>query len=270
MLVHSSRTTYLRLRRPRYQAPILAATRLVRGIVATSLDGFPMFYLHSAAFALSSGTIGAAMSASLSRKRAIALSYGTFLHPTPVSLYDPAHRLAAAIINQLWNNWGADPEGIRGDGEVDLYNVNIPVVEKLLSSGSLGITWSTMWRNSYGRLFSQQRSAIPSVATYQETPSKGPESSIENLSSGAREAFSDAPPPSLPLVFKFAPDMEHLVKPQINSLPETTDAWAVHNDLATVTPLRTTFAEPPAGISMAFPDEVPSQETGVRHWKMRL
>jgi len=45
--------------------------------------------------------------------------------------------------------------GIR-DGEVDLYNVNIPMIEKLLSSDCLPVTWSTMWRNSYGRLFQQQ------------------------------------------------------------------------------------------------------------------
>lgn len=230
-----------------------------------------MCYSHVAAFALSSGTIGAAMSASLSRKRAIALSYGTFLYPTPVSLHGPAHRLAGVIITQLWNNWGEDPEGIRGDGTVDLYNVNIPMVEKLLSREGLGITWSTMWRNSYGRLFSQQRSAVPSAANNQVIPAVGPDSLDVNLSSGdVKETSSKVPSASSPLVFKFAPDMQHLVKPQISSLPENTDAWAVHNDLATVTPLRASFAEPPAEISMAFPDETPGQETGVRHWRLRL
>jgi len=212
------------------------------------------------------------MSASLSQKRAIAMSYGTFLYPTPVSLHDPAHRLAGAIITQLWNNWGADLEGIRGDGEVDLYNVNIPMVEKLLSTEGLGITWSTMWRNSYGRLFSQQRSASLSTATNQEIPAERPDSpNINSLSLGdGRVTSSKAPLASSPLVFNFSPDMQHLVKPQVSSLPENTDAWAVHNDLATVTPLRASFAEPPAGISMAFPGEVSNPETGVRHWKMRL
>lgn len=213
-----------------------------------------------AAFALSSGTIGAAMSASLSKKRAIALSYATFLYPTPPSLFDPAHRLAGDIITQLWNNWGTDPQGLRGDGEVDLYNVNIPMVQKLLSSGGLGITWSTIWRNSYGRLFEQQ---VPSSdAIKQDIPAEGPDS----LAAGSSGQTS-SPPVSSPLVFKFSPDMRDLVKPKV--IPEGTDAWAVHNDLASVTPLRASFAEPPAEISMAFPGEAANSEVA-RHWKMRL
>ena len=47
----------------------------------------------TAAFSLSSGTIGAAMSAALSRTRAIAISYGSVLHPTPLKLHEPAHNL---------------------------------------------------------------------------------------------------------------------------------------------------------------------------------
>jgi tubulin---tyrosine ligase len=214
------------------------------------------------------------MSASLSRKRAIALSYGTFLHPTPSSLLDPAHRLAGDIITQLWNNWGADPQGLRGDGEVDLYNVNIPIVHKLLSSGGVGITWSTMWRNSYGRLFAQQLPAAPSSdSKKQDTPAGGPDSPNVDLSPGSFEQTTSKTPETSstsPLVFKFSPDIQDLVKPEIHSLPEGTDAWAVHNDLATVTPLRASFAEPPPEISMAFPGEAANPDSGVRHWKMRL
>jgi tubulin---tyrosine ligase len=232
---------------------------------------FPYSSHITAAFALSSGTIGAAMSASLSRKRAIALSYGTFLYPTPASLFHPAHRLAGAIITQLWNNWGPDPEGIRGDGEVDLYNVNIPMVTKLLSSEGIGITWSTMWRNSYGRLFSPQHPAIQPPATNQEIPVGRPDSPNVDLSSGdaGKTSTKSSPVPS-PLLFKFSPDMQNLVKPSLSSLPTNTDAWAVHSDLATVTPLRASFAEPPPEISMTFPGEAASFETGVRHWKMKL
>ena len=231
-----------------------------------------------AAFALSSGTIGAAMSASLSRKRAIALSYGTFLYPTPVSLYDPAHRLACNIITRLWNNWGADPQGLRGDGEVDLYNVNIPVIKKLLSDGGLGVTWSTMWRNSYGRLFSphNQRPAVPPDDIKQDipVPAGGPDAYNLHIppDSTRRTPSTNSPPASssTPLVFKFSPDMQDLVKPQVDALPAGTDTWAVHNDLATVTPLRASFAEPPADISMAFPGEASTVEAGVRYWKMKL
>lgn len=46
------------------------------------------------------------------------------------------------------------------------------------------------------------------------------------------------------LNFHFAPQMDALVNPKIDSLPFGTDAWAVHHDMASVTPLRTSFAEP--------------------------
>ncbi|RDB29038.1 putative tubulin--tyrosine ligase PBY1 [Hypsizygus marmoreus] len=92
----------------------------------------------SSAFALSSGTIGAALSSSLSKIRSIALSYGTVLHPTPPAFFEPAHRLGTSIIRHLWSNWGEDTGGIR-DGEVDLYSINIPLVEGLLTEEGLKV-----------------------------------------------------------------------------------------------------------------------------------
>ncbi|GJJ09672.1 hypothetical protein Clacol_003896 [Clathrus columnatus] len=223
--------------------------------------------LLPAAFALCSGTVGAAMSAALAKKRAIALSYGTFLYPTPVSLHEPANRLAGVILQQLWSNWGRDPIGIRGDGEVDLYNVNIPVVHKLLSPEGVGITWTSMWRNSYGRLFTSHIPDTPDI------PAAGPDS--DSSSTNVREEVLQANNgngngPEKRLVFKFAPDMAPLVHPEIASLPQGTDAWGVHNDFATVTPLRASFAEPPPEISMVFPGETSDQSSLVRHWKMKL
>ena len=101
---------------------------------------------------MSSGTLGAAMSASLSKKRAIAISYGTVVHPTPSAYFEPAHELSCRIIKHLWDNWGKDDRGLR-QGEVDLYSVNIPLIEDILSNEGLKICWTTMWRNSYSRLF---------------------------------------------------------------------------------------------------------------------
>ena len=108
--------------------------------------------LSTAAFALSSGTIGAALSSSLSKTRSIAISYGTVEKPTPTSYFEPAHALGCRVIRHLWENWGTDAGGIR-DGEVDLYNVNIPMIAGLLGESGLPVCWTKMWRNSYGRLF---------------------------------------------------------------------------------------------------------------------
>ncbi|KAJ6519843.1 survival protein sure-like phosphatase/nucleotidase [Mycena sanguinolenta] len=202
----------------------------------------------SSAFALSSGTIGAALSASLSKTRSIAVSYGTVVHPTPKSYFEPAHLLAGRIIRYLWNNWGQDDGGLRA-GEVDLYNVNIPMVEGLLTDESLKILWTSMWRNSYGSLFKAVPGTTPATAPH-SAMAAGPDADAPSTEE-TPEAGKDT------LAFKFAPSMEGLIRPDESSLPVGSDGWAMFKGYASVTPLRSSFAEPPQDIS----DRV---------WKMKL
>ncbi|KAJ7597058.1 survival protein sure-like phosphatase/nucleotidase [Mycena floridula] len=98
----------------------------------------------SAAFSLSSGTLGAALSASLSRVPSIAVSYGTVIHPTPPTLFNPAHVLALKIIQDLCNKFG---------DTADLFSINIPMIMELLSEEGLVVAWTTLWKNSYSQLF---------------------------------------------------------------------------------------------------------------------
>lgn len=200
-----------------------------------------MTLCYTAAFALSSGTIGAALSSSLSTIRSIAVSYGTFHHPTPVAYFEPAHALGCRIVHHLWSNWGEDKSGLR-NGEVDLYNVNIPLVEGLLSKRGLEVCWTTMWRNSYGRLFKQMHG--PDSPEAKETfRSAGPDPPLD--SGNMRQDPSTVLPRSVELVFKFAPDMTGLIHPTLSTLPQGSDAWAIDNGLVSVTPLRAGFSEPP-------------------------
>ncbi|KAF8321285.1 sure-like protein [Clavulina sp. PMI_390] len=205
----------------------------------------------SSAFVLSSGTIGAAMSSSLAMVRSIALSYGVFSRPSPSEYVDPAHELGIRIIHKLWNNWGSDPSSPR-NGETELYNVNIPLVKELLNPGSLEVVWTTIWRNQYASLFQEYKSdvspASPDAPPASTEPTLNPDSS------------SPAPPAvSAPaLSFHFAPTMGSLVNPPLESLPFGSDAWAVHHAKASVTPLRTSFAEPGEGSFSNFFDDEPA------------
>ncbi|KIM48181.1 hypothetical protein M413DRAFT_223900 [Hebeloma cylindrosporum] len=189
----------------------------------------------SAAFALSSGTIGAAMSSSLSKKRAIAISYGTVMHPTPMAYFEPAHRMSCQIINHLWNNWGEDECGLRA-GEVDLYSVNIPLIENILSDEGLKICWTRMWRNSYGRLF---KNISRSNSNNRSVQAPGPDAITNRLTEAvlADEESGD-------LLFKFAPEMKGLITPSLATLPVGSDGWALHHGWVSVTPLRASFGEP--------------------------
>jgi broad specificity polyphosphatase/5'/3'-nucleotidase SurE len=176
------------------------------------------------------------MSSSLSKKRSIALSYGIFVHPTPITYVDPAHELACRIMNHLWQNWGSDDSGLR-HGEVDLYNINIPLIEELLAGRSLKIYWTTLWRNSYGRLFENVSGSrkpndrtiiLPgSDATLAEVPESNASKHLETS----------------PLLFNWSPDIEDLMNPTANFPPVGSDGWAIHNGWASVTPLRAAFAE---------------------------
>lgn len=208
----------------------------------------------AAAFALSSGTIGAAMSAALSKKRSIALSYGTVVHPTPSAYFEPAHDLGCRIINHLWNNWDEDDCGLR-DGEVDLYSINIPLIKEILSPEGLKIAWTRIWRNSYGRLFknvSGHTSTTQSLKVQSSAKAdQGPHAS--RLDPGEDETGD--------LLFKWGPEMKGLITPLPDTLPIGSDGWAIYHGMVSVTPLRASFGEPHG-------DEKPDPEQLV--WKMKL
>ncbi|ESK88895.1 cytoplasm protein [Moniliophthora roreri MCA 2997] len=209
---------------------------LYPGMIDLVISGPNLGRNSSSAFALSSGTIGAALAGSLSKVRSIALSYGTVIYPTPETFFNPAHTLSIKIINHLWHNWGSDEGGLRGN-EVDFYNINIPLIQELLTEMGLNIYWTTMWRNSYGRLFKQ----IPTTGVPAKVNPAGPDA----ITSATRPVKEDSDMPSGDLVFKWWPQMEGLIRPPASSLEPGSDGWAIHQGCASVTPLRASFAEPP-------------------------
>lgn len=218
----------------------------------------------SAAFALSSGTLGAALSSSLSQTRSIGLSYGTFEHPTSRAYFEPAHALAAKIIRHLWDNWGPDEGGLR-NGEIDLYTVNIPMIRELLSEEGLPIIWTRLWRSSYHRLF-KAHTLEHAAELEREPPQAGPDSTKTPLTQTTSQGAEDVSPKKTGgLIFNFSPDMTGLLDLQASSLPEGSDSWAIEKGWVSVTPLSASFGEPPA--ETAF---VPGGTIQDRVWKMKL
>ena len=187
------------------------------------------------------------MSSSLSKIRSVALSYGTMIHPTPEAYFNPAHNQGCRIINHLWNNWGEDECGLR-DGEIDLYTVNIPLIEKILAVDGLKVCWTRLFRNSYGQLF-KNLSGHPTVAAGSD-PLTG-----QTKTSDPEEGDIGS------LLFKWSPMIEGLILPALDSLPVGSDTWALHQGLICVTPLRASLGEPPS-------HEVINEEDIL--WKVRL
>lgn len=155
---------------------------------------------------MSSGTIGAALSSTLSGVRSIALSFGTMSERILTTFHDPAFKLSTQIINHLLSNWQSYGTGV-------LYSVNIPMIERLLHDDGLKVYWTSVWKSSYKRLFKE----VPGSLQY-----------------GGEEEN---------LVFKFQPDLTGLLSQ--TSAPEGSDSWALEQGAASVTPLLTSFAELP-------------------------
>ncbi|PSS37717.1 hypothetical protein PHLCEN_2v410 [Hermanssonia centrifuga] len=233
----------------------IAIHNLYPGEIDLLISGPNLGRNSSAAFALSSGTIGAALSSSLSKTRSIALSYGTVEHPTPLDYFEPAHQLSSRIIRHLWEDWGQDKGGSIRNGEVDLYNVNVPMVEGLLKEEGLRICWTHMWRNSYGKLFK------PLTAPRPATSPAGPDS-LDHSTEGPLSHIAASDSSSHALTFKFGPEMTGLIHPDLANVPVGSDGWAIAKGWVSVTPLRACFAEPehPTGINIWDTSE----------WKMKL
>ncbi|KAH8120382.1 sure-like protein [Phellopilus nigrolimitatus] len=271
----------------------IALHNMYKGDIDLVISGPNYGRNSSAAFALSSGTIGAALSSSLSHCRSVALSYGTVQRPVPENLFDPAHALAGRIIQGLWGKWGADAGGMR-NGEIDLYNVNIPMVDGLLNEKGIPVVWTTIWRNAYGRLFQAHMLDSRSADTQ---PAGGPDAQLSPQTGSTEIRSKQAGTPSDPLltstsaihkastpagqdghapelVFKFAPDMSGLIGPRIGA-PIGSDAWAIEHGWASVTPMRASFAEPPISdvessesVDVADPVADEDEMHGVRLFKL--
>lgn len=133
-----------------------------------------------------------------------------------------------------------------------------------MSEDGLKICWTTIWRNSYGRLFK----AISASDAFKAPPKRtvnpaGPDSQTsdpKNSDGGSAEAEQSGN-----LLFKWSPDVGGLINPSLADLPVGSDGWAIHHGWASVTPLRATFGEPTTN---ALNTETGSIEGKI--WKMKL
>ncbi|BGP21742.1 hypothetical protein JCM10295v2_000617 [Rhodotorula toruloides] len=205
----------------------------------------------STAFAMSSGTVGAAMAAAISGSHAIALSWGLMegYKPPPQEFVDAAVKLSCQVVERLYKLGFGE-----GDSKVDVYSVNVPLLPDIVSSPE--VRWTTMARTSYGRLF--QSTPHPESAASEEKggPAAVAEPKQENGTTGQAdegerlmvrdEHWNER------LHFVFAPDLSALVNPKMDDLVEGTDKHAIHSGAVSVTPIRAAFMEasPPQGLAV--------------------
>ncbi|KEI39169.1 uncharacterized protein L969DRAFT_94247 [Mixia osmundae IAM 14324] len=210
----------------------------------------------STAFALSSGTIGAALASSLSGVPSIAISYAIFERPIQDDQVAAAHDWACVVIKRLWDTW-------QHDGDHDLYSVNIPLVPSITDKEATKIRFTTMALTRYKRLFAPTAHPSESKAAYEaeysDTANAGP-GALEEPSNPSKVTADR----SKKLAFKFAPHIGQLINPPASALQSGHDNHALHHGCIAVTPLKASFlgADPPSAIKQH--DEGP----GKGHWKL--
>jgi tubulin--tyrosine ligase len=91
----------------------------------------------TAVFALSSGTLGAALEAAVCQKKSIALSFAFFTRNHDPVIIEAACRRSVKVIEKLYSQWPSD-------GSADLYSVNVPLVEGLENNKTI---WTNVLQN---------------------------------------------------------------------------------------------------------------------------
>ncbi|KAL4915301.1 survival protein sure-like phosphatase/nucleotidase [Aspergillus aurantiobrunneus] len=182
-------------------------------------------------FAMSSGTIGAAMEGAACGKRSIALSYAFSLRNHDPVIIAEASRHSVRVIEHLAKNW---------DEGVDLYTVNVPL-EPGVSESKVMYTEMLDNRWSSGSCFDAVDAEVPvedpdhreqTLRDQEEKLGEDPTVNV-NVNSGKRTRIPHKH-------FIWAPKFADVYRSVEQSSPGN-DGWTVKEGMTSVTPLKANF-----------------------------
>lgn len=196
----------------------------------------------TAVFALSSGTLGGALEASVCGVRSIALSYAFFDRNHDASIIAAASRASVSVIEKLAKGW---------DKEVGLYSVNVPLIEGVEGAKVL---WTKMLLNRWS-----------SGSCFEEVVSKGSEGPEEAeaeirrgesmsgerpVVNGGKAATGSAVEESKEVEhsryehkhFTWAPKFKDVYE-SVEKAGPGNDGWTVKEGMISVTPLKASFMQ---------------------------
>lgn len=106
---------------------------------------------------------------------------------------------------------------------MQLYCINLPLVEKHLEQGQRKVVWTRLARNGYGSLF-KKKDRHSNMHNDWDAKKTDEGAGPAALQDAAAEADKAAPGAEDGLLFHFAPDMKPLVFPSEDELVEGTDS----------------------------------------------
>jgi tubulin---tyrosine ligase len=171
----------------------------------------------TAVFALSSGTLGGALEAAVSNKKAIALSFAFFTRNHDPLIIEAACRHSVKVVDALYKQWPTD-------SSVDLYSVNIPLVEGVETRKTL---WTNMLQNYWrdGSCFDAVEGVVTDGDEAEEKIREGPGGEIAAAEDGTEPSVS-VKPGHKHKHFKWAPKFADVYK-SVEEAPPGNDGWAV-------------------------------------------
>ncbi|PHH59812.1 hypothetical protein CDD81_2551 [Ophiocordyceps australis] len=205
-----------------------------RGPIDLVLSGPNYGRNTSSVFALSSGTVGAALEAAICRRRSIALSFAFFSRNHDPVVIEAACRHSIRVIDALCRRWPSD-------GSVDLYSVNVPLVEDVESRRTL---YTDMLQNYWrGDSCFQEIDGETGDATQEEARIReGPAGEAQGARPAGGNGLNGPRAGHTHKHFKWAPRLTDVFQSVQESAPGN-DGRTVMDGDTSVTPLKCNFAQ---------------------------
>ncbi|ODV59396.1 5'/3'-nucleotidase SurE [Ascoidea rubescens DSM 1968] len=182
----------------------------------------------TSSYIMTSGTVGAAIEASLQNKKAIGISFGFFTKKTDPSIIQEACRIGVKIVDHLYKNWP-------NDNSIELYTINIPLVETL-SLETTKIIYTSILQNKWVSLFkSHHYDNSNSHKHINNRDDNSPDSETVDI---VDTSITNQ------LQFKWSPNFSYVHETILNS-EGANDGQVVNEGNISVTPLRAIYAEVP-------------------------
>ncbi|KAL1875861.1 hypothetical protein Daus18300_003052 [Diaporthe australafricana] len=203
-----------------------------RGPVDLVLSGPNYGRNTTAVFALSSGTLGGSLEAAACGYRTVALSYAFFTRNHDPDIVGAASRHAVRVVEALARQWPAD-------GSVDVYSVNVPLVEGVEARKTV---WAGLLQNYW----------VKGNSAFEAVDADDVEGEVEEEEKIREGANGEAARPQVDANgggekkghdhkhFKWAPKLADVMK-AVDSAPADCDGRVIRDGHTSVTALKANF-----------------------------
>ncbi|KAK8044918.1 hypothetical protein PG993_004942 [Apiospora rasikravindrae] len=185
----------------------------------------------TAVFALSSGTLGGALEAAVCRKKAIAVSYAFFSRNHDPEIIEGASVHSVRVIESLYRQWPSD-------GSVDLYSVNVPLVEGVGKNKTLFTEMLQNYWSQGSSCFTEVEGSVGDEDEEERRIREGeghegvaPQETSKEVETGNGYAHRH---------FKWSPRFTDVYN-SVEESPPGNDGWAVKEGLTSITPMKANF-----------------------------